>query len=347
MCHCENVSADDSEIQCFDYELPEELIAQEPPAERDGGRMLVIDRQAGRWEDCHFRDFPAYVGPGDCVVLNNSRVIPSRLFGHRPGREARIQVFLLEPLNQDASEWTALVRPGRKALTGDTIEFGEGIAAQILEHGERGERRIRFTGTSDVYAALERIGHVPLPPYIHRPDTVEDRDRYQTVFGRNRGSVAAPTAGLHFTERTLDAVRERGARVAEVTLHVGLGTFQPISAERLDEHKMHTERYSIAPEPWAEVERAKRIVAVGTTSVRTVESAALTGQLNGDTSLFLRDRGQFQKTGALLTNFHLPRTSLLVLVCAFAGRELILEAYRHAVREKYRFFSYGDSMLVI
>ena len=341
------MAANDSDIQCFDYELPEELIAQKPPAERDGGRMLVIDRQTGVWQDRQFRDFPEYVGPGDCVVLNDSRVIPSRLFGQRPGRNARIQVFLLEPLSQDALEWTALVRPGRKALTGDTIVFGEGVAAQILEHGERGERRIRFTGTEDVYAALDRIGHVPLPPYIHREDTAEDKDRYQTVFGRNRGSVAAPTAGLHFTERTLDAVRERGAQVAEVTLHVGLGTFQPISSERLDGHKMHSERYNIAPAQWSAIGHAKRVVAVGTTSVRTVESAALTGQLRGDTKLFLRDRMQFQKTGALLTNFHLPRTSLLVLVCAFAGRELMLDAYRHAVREKYRFFSYGDSMLVV
>jgi len=335
------------ELADFDYELPERLIAQEPPAERDGARMLVIDRAAGTWQDRWFREFPQYAGPGDCVVLNNSRVIPSRLFGKRPGRDARIQVFLLEPLNADATEWTALVRPGRKALTGDRIIFEGGLEAEVTVHGDRGERNIRFTGSGDVYDALERIGHIPLPPYIRRPDTEADRERYQTVFGRDRGSVAAPTAGLHFTEKTLAALRERGASVAEVTLHVGLGTFQSISAERLDQHKMHFERYRIGAEQWSAIEQARRVIAVGTTSVRTVESAALTGQLSGETDLFIRRREQFQKVGAILTNFHLPRTSLLVLACAFAGRELMMEAYRHAVREEYRFFSYGDSMLVI
>lgn len=335
-----------NELARFDYELPERLIAQKPAAERDGARMLVIDRARGTWEDRWFRDFPDHVGPGDCLVLNNSRVIPSRLFGKRPGREARIQVFLLEPLDANATEWKALVRPGRKALRGDRIVFGDGLEAEVAGHGERGERTIRFLGPGDVYDALERIGHVPLPPYIHRPDTAADRERYQTVFGRDRGSVAAPTAGLHFTERTLETVRERGAQVTEVTLHVGLGTFQPISASRLEDHAMHFERYRIGAEQWSEIEHARRVVAVGTTSVRTVESAAVQGQLSGKTDLFIREVGQFRRVGAMLTNFHLPRTSLLVLVCAFAGWELMMEAYRHAVREEYRFFSYGDCMFV-
>ena len=335
------------ELANFDYELPERLIAQEPPVERDGARMLVIDRAAGTWRDRWFRNFPEFTGPGDCVVLNNSRVIPSRLFGKRPGRDARIQVFLLEPLNEDATEWKALVRPGRKAINGDRIDFDEGLSAEVMGHGERGERTIRLSGSGDVYGALERIGHIPLPPYIRRADTEADKDRYQTVYGRDRGSVAAPTAGLHFTERTLAAVRGRGAAVAEVTLHVGLGTFQSISAETLEHHKLHFERYGVAAEQWAKIEQARRVIAVGTTSVRTVETIALTGRLSGETDLFIRGREQFQSVGAMLTNFHLPRTSLLVLVCAFAGRELVMDAYRHAVREEYRFFSYGDAMLVI
>lgn len=335
------------ELAGFDYELPEELIAQEPPVKRDGARMLIIDRAAGKWTDGWFRDFPQFAGPGDCVVLNNSRVIPSRLFGKREGRNARIQLFLLNPLNAEAMEWTALVRPGRKALVGDRILFEEGLEAEVMAHGERGERTIRFSGSEDIYQTLETIGHVPLPPYIRRADNKADRERYQTVFGWDRGSVAAPTAGLHFTEQTLAAVRARGANVAHVTLHVGLGTFQSISSETLDQHKMHFERFSIEREEWAVIERARRVIGVGTTSVRTIETAALTGCLKGETDLFIRNAEQFHRVGALLTNFHLPRTSLLVLACAFAGRELMMEAYRHAVREQYRFFSYGDAMLIL
>ncbi len=335
------------ELAGFDYELPEHLIAQEPPERRDGARMLIIDRAAGAWTDGWFREFPQFTGPGDCVVLNNSRVIPSRLFGKREGRDARIQVFLLSPLNQEATEWTALVRPGRKALVGDRIFFDGGLEAEVMARGERGERTIRFSGSADLYQTLEEIGHIPLPPYIRRADNEADRERYQTVFGRDRGSVAAPTAGLHFTEQTMEAVRARGAQVAQVTLHVGLGTFQSISSATLDQHKMHFERFSIEAEEWAVIEEARRVVAVGTTSVRTVETAALTGRLNGETDLFIRKAEQFRRVGALLTNFHLPRTSLLVLACAFAGRELMMDAYRHAVREQYRFFSYGDAMLIV
>ena len=338
---------DNDDLVRFDYELPERLIAQQPPAERDGARLLVIDRANGTWQDRWFRDLPEYISAEDCVVLNNSRVIPSRLFGQRPGREARIQVFLLEPVNGDATEWTALVRPGRKALTGDKILFGPDFRAEVLAHGERGQRTIRLFCEGDVYEALERTGHVPLPPYIHRSDTEQDRERYQTVFGRNRGSVAAPTAGLHFTERQLTQIRERGAGVAYVTLHVGLGTFQPIVSGQLKDHTMHSERYSIAAAAWEEIKNAKRAVAVGTTTVRTLETAALTGQLAGQTDIFIHSREQFRITGAMLTNFHLPRTTLLVLVCAFAGQQLMMDAYRHAVREEYRFFSYGDAMLLL
>jgi S-adenosylmethionine:tRNA ribosyltransferase-isomerase len=326
----------------FTYDLPERLIAQEPPPTRDGARMLVIDRARGAFDDRQFRDLPQYLHPGDCVVLNDSRVIPSRLYGHRPDREARLQVFLIKPLTPDAHEWTALVRPGRKVRKGDRILFEGGLAAEVTAWGERGQRTLRFDHADDIYERLEQIGHIPLPPYIHRPDDPRDRERYQTVFARARGSVAAPTAGLHFTEEMLAHLA-----TAHVTLHVGLGTFQPIEAERIEDHRMHSETYSIRPEEWLKIESAGRVVAVGTTSVRTIESAARSGQLTGETDLFIHEGFRFQRTGAMLTNFHLPHTSLLVLVCAFAGRELTLAAYRHAVASEYRFFSYGDCMLIL
>ncbi len=247
----------------FDYNLPEELIAQEPPAERDGARMLVVDRRTGTWQDRVFRDFPEFLHPGDCLVLNQSRVLPSRLFGHRPDREARLQVFLVKPVSADAQEWLALVRPGRKVRRGDHIVFEGGLEAEVMAWGERGERTIRFLDAPDLYERLEKIGHIPLPPYIHRPDTPEDRERYQTVFARDRGSVAAPTAGLHFTEETLAQVQKAGAAIARVTLHVGLGTFQPITSEDLEGHHMHSEWYGIAEGEWSKIQAAQRVVAVG------------------------------------------------------------------------------------
>jgi S-adenosylmethionine:tRNA ribosyltransferase-isomerase len=331
----------------FDYELPLELIAQEPPAERDGARMLVLHRASQSWEDRAFRDLPSYLAPGDCLVLNDSRVLPSRLFGSRPGGDA--EVMLLEPVSSDARDWKALVRPGRKLRAGATVTFDEKFSAQILSENARGERTVRLTGEEDVYSAIERLGHMPLPPYIKRRDEDADRERYQTVFARERGSVAAPTAGLHFTEETLRRCREAGARTAHVTLHVGLGTFQPIDREDFENHMLHVERYSIGEDSWREIQMAKRVVAVGTTSVRTVESAARTGERAGVTGLFIHPGGAdpFRRVGAMLTNFHLPRTSLLLLVCAFAGTELALAAYRHAVKERYRFFSYGDCMLIL
>lgn len=341
------MTPEEQQLEKYYVEVPERLIAQEPLKERDGARMLVVDRARNTWEDRTFREFPNYVGAGDCVVLNDSRVLPSRLFGQRPGRNARIQVFLLQPVSEDAAEWLALVRPGRKVRKGDTIQFPEGLEAEVTSWGEHGERRLRFRNAPDIYERLERIGHIPLPPYIHRQDTPEDRERYQTVFSRHRGSVAAPTAGLHFTENTLRQIREKEANLARITLHVGLGTFQPIYAEKLEDHRMHAERYSIRTEDWRTIDAARRVVAVGSTSVRSIESAASTGRPAGDTDLFITPGFQFRKTGAMLTNFHLPRTSLLVLVCAFAGTELALAAYRHAVRMEYRFFSYGDCMLIL
>ncbi|HVY94603.1 MAG TPA: tRNA preQ1(34) S-adenosylmethionine ribosyltransferase-isomerase QueA [Bryobacteraceae bacterium] len=332
----------------FDYELPLELIAQEPPAERDGARMLVLHRDSQTWEDRVFRDLPSYLAPGDCLVLNDSRVLPSRLFGKREGGEA--EIMLLEPVSADSREWRALVRPGRKLRPGAVVRFDDRFSAEILSEGERGERTVRLVGEDDVYAAIDRLGHMPLPPYIKRQDEESDRERYQTVYARERGSVAAPTAGLHFTEDTLRRCREAGAHTAHVTLHVGLGTFQPIDREDFENHHLHVERYSISEDSWREIQGAKRVVAVGTTSVRTVESAARSGARSGATNLFIYPGAgaeQFRRVGAILTNFHLPRTSLLLLVCAFAGTEFALAAYRHAVKEKYRFFSYGDCMLIL
>ena len=330
----------------FDYELPEELIAQEPPAERDAARMLVLDRAAGTFEDRHFRDLPAFLRAGDCLVLNDSRVLPSRLFGQK-NLSSAVEVLLLESISRDSREWRALVRPGRKIRTGEIIRFDEGFSAEIVARGERGERTLRFLGDEDVYAAIDRLGHMPLPPYIKRDDRPLDRERYQTVYARERGSVAAPTAGLHFTGEILDRCGAVGARVVRVTLHVGLGTFQPIDREDFEQHQLHYERYSISAEAWSEIESARRVVAVGTTSVRTIESAAQSGERAGITNLFIYPGYQFRRVDAMLTNFHLPRTSLLLLVCALAGAELALAAYRHAVAQKYRLFSYGDCMLIL
>ncbi len=347
----------------FDYDLPEERIAQEALADRSGSRMLVVHREGGRWEDRTFRDLPEYLRAGDCLVVNDSRVFPARLFGHRSGVRAlpigknnpkireylsgAVEVFLLRSVSADGRDWQALVRPGRKLPVGERIGFEEGLEGEIVARGEFGERTVRFHGAADLYAAFERIGHVPLPPYIKRADSAADRERYQTVFAREKGSVAAPTAGLHFTPEVLARCRAAGAEQAFVTLHVGLGTFQPLHEEVVEEAKLHTEHYRITPENAAAIEGARRVVAVGTTSVRTLESAARTGQLEGETAIFLYPGVPFLKTGAMLTNFHLPRTSLLLLVCAFAGKELTMAAYRHAVEAKYRFYSYGDCMLIV
>jgi S-adenosylmethionine:tRNA ribosyltransferase-isomerase len=334
----------------FDFHLPQELIAQEALADRAAARMLVVYRREGRWEDRRFREFPQFLRPGDCLVLNDSRVFPARLFGHRAGVRAlpigrrnpkrheylsgEIEVFLLRPMSPGGRDWEALVRPGRKLPVGERVRFGAELEAEIVARGEFGERTLRFPGTGDLFAEFEKIGHVPLPPYIRRPDTAADRDRYQTVFARERGSVAAPTAGLHFTPEILEACLRQGADVATVTLHVGLG-------------RLHAERYSITAENDARLRTASRRVAVGTTSVRTIETAWRRGELSGETDIFIYPGQTFEATGAMLTNFHLPRTSLLLLVCAFAGTDLTLAAYRHAVERKYRFYSYGDCMLLV
>lgn len=354
------------DLAAFDYPLPEDLIAQEPLADRAASRMLVLHRAERRWEDRAFRDFPSFLGPGDCLVLNNSRVFPARLFGHRAGVRSlpigkrnpkrhehlsgEVEVLLLRPRNQKHTEWDALVRPGRKMRTGERIHFSEALEGEIVARGEFGERAIRFNTDADPFPEFEKIGHVPLPPYIKRSDRPEDRERYQTVFAREPGSVAAPTAGLHFTPEILDACRARGAGIAWVTLHVGLGTFQPLRSEQVETAHLHSEPYSICADDAAKMRSARRLVMVGTTSVRTIETALARGALEaqqGETDIFIYPGFKFRGTGALLTNFHLPRTSLLLLVCAFAGTEFALAAYRHAVEQRYRFYSYGDCMLIV
>ncbi|HUB52970.1 MAG TPA: tRNA preQ1(34) S-adenosylmethionine ribosyltransferase-isomerase QueA [Terracidiphilus sp.] len=349
----------------FDYDLPEELIAQQPPAERGQSRMLVLDRATGAFRDSAFSEFPSLLEPGDLLVLNDSRVIPARLFARRTLRRerekptGRIEVMLTEPAGEN--RWRALVRPGRKIAIGERLVFpapdGEIVLeADVLERGLYGERLIEFAPVDDFFAVLDRIGHIPLPHYIHRDDSAEDHERYQTVFARERGSVAAPTAGLHFTPQILDRIAARGIEIARVTLHVGLGTFAPLRVERVDEVKLHRERYSLSAATADALNRAvregRRIVAVGTTTVRTLESAAQRmepGQLaahSGETEIFIAPGFEFRLVRALLTNFHLPQSSLMMLVSAFAGRESVLAAYRHAVEARYRFFSYGDCMFI-
>jgi S-adenosylmethionine:tRNA ribosyltransferase-isomerase len=310
--------------------------------------MLVLYRQEQRWEDRRFEEFPSFLAEGDCLIVNNSRVFPSRLFGRKASGTARVEVFLIRAVSDDKLSWEALVRPGRKLPVGEKIEFDNGIMAEVLDRSEHGERIIRFLGVEgDIYDALQQIGHVPLPPYIRRQDTADDRQRYQTVYARPTGSVAAPTAGLHFTPEILDQCRSKGAALAEVTLHVGLGTFQPLHVEHVVDVRLHSEQYDMNLEALDTMRAAKRRIAVGTTSVRTTETVYRTGKLSGDTDLFISPGFGFQAVDAMLTNFHLPQSSLLMLVSALAGTEFVLSAYRHAVEEKYRFFSYGDCMLIL
>jgi S-adenosylmethionine:tRNA ribosyltransferase-isomerase len=358
-------------VSDFDYHLPEELIAQEPLADRAAARMLLLVRASRSVTDRNFRDFPALLSPGDLLVFNDTRVIPARLFGHRSG--ARTQpvspknpaakeyltgkVELLLTRQLAPGEWRGLVRPGRKIGVGERLTFGDNeLHAEVIERGEFGERTVRFdvSDRERLFALLDRLGHVPLPPYIHRADRTEDRDRYQTVFAHARGSVAAPTAGLHFTPEVLDAISARGVETARVTLEVGLGTFAPLRHEVVEENRLHRERFTIPEETAEKIAQAKaekrRVVAVGTTTVRTLEySAMVHGKVrsgSGDADIFIYPGFEFRVTDALLTNFHLPKSSLLMLVSAFAGREFTLRAYEHAVRERYRFFSYGDCMFI-
>ena len=358
----------------FDYCLPPELIAQQPLADRAASRLLRLNRTTDSVEDRRFTELPDLLRTGDLLVLNNSRVFPARLYGRRAGARSqpvsprnpaakdflrgRVEVLLTRQLDPQAVEWEALVHPGRKIGVGERLFFGEQdeLQAEVVARGAYGERRLRFAPAQDFFALVELIGHVPLPPYIDRPAVAADRERYQTVFARERGSVAAPTAGLHFTPELLARLCERGMETAEITLHVGLGTFQPVRTEVVEEHRLHSESYTVPPVAAAAIQDARdqgrRIVAVGTTSVRTLEHCARAhpeGKIvagPGETDIFIHPGFEFRVTGALLTNFHLPRSTLLMLVCAFAGREKVLAAYQHAVEERYRFYSYGDCMLI-
>ena len=354
----------------FNYILPAELIAQESLADRAASRLLRLDKASGKFSDARFRDLPELLRPSDLVVFNNTKVFPARLYGRRSGAKAqpvsarnpaareflqgRMEVLLTRQVA--ANEWECLVRPGRKIGVGERLLFGEGgeLQAEVLERGGFGGRRIRFDPAVDFWKEVERLGHVPLPPYINREDQAGDRERYQTVYARERGSVAAPTAGLHFTDEILARMRARGIETAEITLHVGLGTFQPVRVERVEEHRLHREAYVISDEAAGKINRAleagRRIVAIGTTTVRTAEYAAQrTGTVeagSGEADIFIYPGYKFRVVGAMLTNFHLPQSTLLMLVCALGGREPVLEAYKHAVAERYRFYSYGDCMLV-
>jgi S-adenosylmethionine:tRNA ribosyltransferase-isomerase len=312
--------------------------------------MLVISREKRSFHDDLFRNFAEYIRAGDCLILNDSRVFPARLHGRRhTSSGAEIEVFLVRALNEEETAWTALVRPGKRVRIGDVIVFDERLRAEVLSQGEFGERTLRLFGDGPVAELLEDLGKVPLPPYIRRVANASDRERYQTVFAEKRGSIAAPTAGLHFTPEMLEGCRRAGADIAYITLHVGLGTFAPLREKQLGDVRLHAESFEISASNAAKMQLAKRLLCVGTTSVRTVETALLRDglkPLEGETDLFIYPGFRFRGTGGMLTNFHLPQSSLLMLVCAFAGPELTLAAYRHAVAERYRFYSYGDCMLI-
>ena len=319
--------------------------------------MLHLRREQQDIQDRNFRDLPAILREGDLVVFNNSRVFPARLFGKRETGAGKIEVLLARQFSREPNEWEALVRPGRKIGVGERMVFGDQneLCAEVVTRGEFGERRIRFAPVPDFFGQVEALGHVPLPPYIDRTDTIADRERYQTIYAQERGSAAAPTAGLHFTQEILGQLRQRSIETAEVTLHVGLGTFQPVRVENVEEHRIHAESYSIT-EPAAAainsaVQQSRRVVAIGTTTLRALEHNALMnkGSVAAGESLadlFIYPGFQFQVVKALLTNFHLPQSTLLMLVCAFAGTPFVLEAYRLAVNRHYRFYSYGDCMLI-
>jgi S-adenosylmethionine:tRNA ribosyltransferase-isomerase len=353
-------------VSDFNYELPERLIAQEPASRRDSSRLLVVDRAASTLTDSSFDRLPEHLEPGDLLVVNNTRVFPARLIGKRirstsRGQEVlggRVEVFLVRRVEQML--WEALVKPGRSLLTGARVEFQGGkLSAEVIEWRENGRRLVRFETDDDFDTIIDRIGRTPLPPYIKRDQ--EDRmdaERYQTVFASNRGAIAAPTAGLHFTPELFERLRQRGVEKVEITLHVGYGTFQPVRAERVEDHQLEGESFSISAPAAEAINRAilqgRRVIAVGTTTTRALEgqrqtlaTAARLNATTGTTDLFIFPGFSFRVIGGLLTNFHLPCSSLLMLVAAFGGYDLVMRAYRHAVQKEYRFYSYGDAMLLI
>ena len=343
-------------ISDFDYELPEELIAQQPLPERDASRMLVVNRATQTLEDGHFVSLPDYLRAGDCLVLNNTKVFPARLLGHRLPTGGSVEILLLREI--EAGKWQALARPARRLQVGSRIEFGHSkLNATVVETVEDGTRIINFEPSDKLLDLIHEIGKTPLPPYIKRHSGAadEDRDRYQTIYAQQTGAIAAPTAGLHFTPGVLQELKQNDVRIAEITLHVGYGTFEPVRVDNVAEHHVLAERFTISAEAAAVINDCRtaggRVIAVGTTTTRALESSVSdAGEIlaaNDVANLTITPGYSFRAVDALLTNFHLPRSSLLLLVSAFAGRRLVLEAYRHAVRERYRFYSYGDCMLIL
>jgi len=335
----------------FYYDLPEELIAQHPAEPRDSSRMLVIDRASGTLTDRHFRDVTEYLKEGDVLVVNNTKVIPARLIGHRKGYTGEVEFLLLKRV--DYSHWRCIVRPGKKLQVGAEVIFSDELSATVVEKCEEGERIVEFAFDGVFEDILARVGAMPLPPYIK--EKLKDGSKYQTVYSKVDGSAAAPTAGLHFTDELLAKIRAKGVKIVEILLHVGLSTFRPVKAENIEDHKMHEEYYEISPLAADEINAAKRegrrVICVGTTSVRTLESASdKKGHVNagsGNTHIFIYPPYDFKMVDALITNFHLPESTLLMLISAFMGREEALRAYKHAVECKYRFFSFGDACLIL
>ncbi|MCX7773757.1 MAG: tRNA preQ1(34) S-adenosylmethionine ribosyltransferase-isomerase QueA [Clostridia bacterium] len=339
-------------LKDFWYDLPERLIAQNPLEKRDMSRLLVLNRNEDSLEHRHFKDLTDYLEEGDCLVINNTRVLPARLLGEKEGSGGRIEFVLLKRMETDV--WEVMLRPGRKAKPGSRFVFGNGLLkAEVIALAEEGNRTVRFSYEGIFEEILDKVGVMPLPPYIHA--TLEDRERYQTVYSKINGSAAAPTAGLHFTPELFARLKEKGVKVVEVTLHVGLGTFRPVKTENILEHHMHKEAYFITPEACEAINetkaQGKRVIAVGTTSVRVLETSAndagtvLPGE--GETDIFIYPGYRFKAVDALITNFHLPESTLIMLVSAFAGKDRVMEAYREAIANEYRFFSFGDAMLIV
>ena len=336
----------------FDFHLPEELIAQTPLKKRDSSRLLIVDRETGQFSDQHFDNIIDQLEPGDALVMNNTRVLPARLYGTKPETGGHVELLLLK--NTQGDFWEVLAKPAKRLRVGTRVSFGDGrLTATVTEELEHGGRIVRFDYQGIFLEVLESLGEMPLPPYIH--EKLEDRERYQTVYAKENGSAAAPTAGLHFTEELLDKIATKGVKLVYLTLHVGLGTFRPVSVDNLEEHEMHSEFYSLSEEAAETLRQVKasghRIVAVGTTSIRTLETigSKFEGQIQADsgwTNIFIKPGYQWKIVDAFSTNFHLPKSTLVMLVSAFAGRQLTLRAYEHAIAERYRFFSFGDAMFI-
>ena len=336
----------------FDFHLPEELIAQTPLEKRDSSRLLIVDRETGQFSDQHFDNIIDQLEPGDALVMNNTRVLPARLYGTKPETGGHVELLLLK--NTQGDFWEVLAKPAKRLRVGTRVSFGDGrLTATVTEELEHGGRIVRFDYQGIFLEVLESLGEMPLPPYIH--DKLEDRERYQTVYDKENGSAAAPTAGLHFTEELLDKIAAKGVKLVYLTLHVGLGTFRPVSVDNLEEHEMHSEFYSLSEEAAETLRQVKasghRIIAVGTTSIRTLETigSKFEGQIQADsgwTNIFIKPGYQWKIVDAFSTNFHLPKSTLVMLVSAFAGRQLTLQAYEHAIAERYRFFSFGDAMFI-